>query len=366
MHNKIHKNKCSESRNIETRILVFRFNKGVKTADFNAGSKAVNDIVQIALSSGVKPFYVDKKLESSKTNVIFRKITNSFHSLFAWVHMLLALNGNDSVLLQSPFKTNDFFRNFFQYLVNRRSSVITLLHDINCLRNICTIKEDKELRIMIKSSKIIIVHNDAMMKWMISQGVDKKRLVNLGLFDYISTSGYAANCSEGVIIAGNLSREKSPYVYELDKSDCEYELYGVGYKDTKAPNCHYHGAVDADKLSETMDGKWGLVWDGTSIDTCAGDTGDYLRYNNPHKMSLYIASGLPIIIWSEAAQADFVKKYQIGICVKSLRNLQSILDLVTEVEYDRYKQNVMALSHKVREGYFFNEALREANQRLRG
>ena len=34
------------------------------------------------------------------------------------------------------------------------------------------------------------------------------------------------------------------------------------------------------------------MWDGPSPDTCAGVYGAYLRYNNPHKTSLYLAAGL--------------------------------------------------------------------------
>ena len=50
-----------------------------------------------------------------------------------------------------------------------------------------------------------------------------------------------------------------------------------------------------------MEGSFGLVWDGISVETCAGVYGEYLKVNNPHKTSLYLASGIPVIIWKEAA-----------------------------------------------------------------
>ena len=35
---------------------------------------------------------------------------------------------------------------------------------------------------------------------------------------------------------------------------------------------------------------------------------DYLRINNPHKTSLYLACGIPIITWNKAAIAQYVRK----------------------------------------------------------
>ena len=37
------------------------------------------------------------------------------------------------------------------------------------------------------------------------------------------------------------------------------------------------------KATYKMEGSFGLVWDGTSKDTCIGGFGEYLKFNNPHK-----------------------------------------------------------------------------------
>lgn len=50
-----------------------------------------------------------------------------------------------------------------------------------------------------------------------------------------------------------------------------------------------------------------MVWDGESIDGGLGLSGQYLKYNNPHKLSVIFTSGLPVIIWNEAAEAGLVK-----------------------------------------------------------
>ena len=57
-----------------------------------------------------------------------------------------------------------------------------------------------------------------------------------------------------------------------------------------------------------MEGNWGLVWDGNSIDTCSGNFGEYLRLNAPFKFSLYLAAKRPVVVWRESAMAEYVRK----------------------------------------------------------
>ena len=102
---------------------------------------------------------------------------------------------------------------------------------------------------------------------------------------------------------------------------------------------------------------FGLVWDGNSADTCSGNTGDYLRYNNPHKLSMYLASGLPVIIWSQAAEAPLVLEKGVGIAVSSLREIPEVLSGVDAVRYGKMRERVLALSGELRSGYYTKRAI---------
>ena len=64
-----------------------------------------------------------------------------------------------------------------------------------------------------------------------------------------------------------------------------------------------------------------------SSETCKGSFGEYLRINNPHKTSLYLASGIPVIIWSKAALAEFIEKNKCGITVDSLYEIADKLKI---------------------------------------
>ena len=158
-------------------------------------------------------------------------------------------------------------------------------------------------------------------------------------------------------------KKKSSYIYKLDKlflSNIKIYLYGGNFeKKENVRNCIYKGAYDADILPNVMEGDYGLVWDGPELSRCEGNTGNYMRYNNPHKVSLYIAAELPIIIWDQAALADFVTKNHIGITVDSLEKIEEELSKITEEQYRVLKDNLRKLSVKVQNGYYLENALQK-------
>ena len=142
----------------------------------------------------------------------------------------------------------------------------------------------------------------------------------------------------------------------FDKEPGTYNLYGVGYT-ADFPNLKYMGSFPPDDLPKVLKGSYGLIWDGDSLDTCTGSYGEYLRINNPHTTSLYLSSGIPVVIWKEAALADFVIENNVGIAVDSLENIESILGKVTKEDYDKMKKNAYKLSKKLRSGYFTMNAI---------
>ena len=120
------------------------------------------------------------------------------------------------------------------------------------------------------------------------------------------------------------------------------------------------GSYAPEKIPEMLSGSFGLVWDGPDLDIRPGTIGDYLRYNNPHKCSLYLASGLPVIIWKEAALADFVESGHLGITVSDLTDLSAAVKKITEAEYLEIKNHVMLEGEKIRSGYYFSRAIHTA------
>ena len=201
----------------------------------------------------------------------------------------------------------------------------------------------------LKASSYLIAPNKYMRKFL----EDKNVTVQMGeleIFDYLISEEIEnkilkkkVSSKNSIVIAGNLSKEKSAYIYLLPMN-LNFELYGVNYiedKDSQSENINYNGSYMADKLPAVLNGRFGLVWDGSSIETCEGGYGKYLMYNNPHKVSLYLVSEIPVIIWEKAALASFIVENKIGFTINSLNDINEKLKGLSDEEYKVMKQNTI-------------------------
>ena len=203
-----------------------------------------------------------------------------------------------------------------------------------------------------------------MKKYLVEKGIPEDKLVCLEIFDYISSLEMSDNTnSNSLAIAGNLSLGKSPYIYKLieHKFDYKLNLFGPYLDETieLGDKIKYFGSFKPDELPGKLEGKFGLVWDGESIDTCSGSTGNYLRYNNPHKTSLYLTAGIPVIIWKEAAMAKFIEKHKAGILVESLTEIDDVINNISDSDYTELKNNAVQIGMQLRDGYYYKKALQE-------
>ena len=79
---------------------------------------------------------------------------------------------------------------------------------------------------------------------------------------------------------------------------------------------------------------------------------------------MYRSSGLPVIIWKEAAEAEFVETRGVGICVDSLKELSAKFEMLDENAYNEYAESAKKLSEKLRTGQFGKRAILSAEDIL--
>lgn len=217
-------------------------------------------------------------------------------------------------------------------------------------------------------ANFIIVHNQSMKEWFQENGCTAQ-LVSLELFDYIHKSEKNAlkNIPYNVVFTGELGKYKSEFLYSMDNlnpSNYKLKLYGNGFNtaDDRKANCilAYQGVFSPNEVIDEIEGSLGLIWNGNSINECLGDFGKYLLYNNPHKTSLYLLCGLPVIVWKKAAVAAFIEKEQIGITLNSLNELDDALKNLDAVSYSNMVSNVEKIKSKVASGYYLSQAIQKA------
>lgn len=290
-----------------------------------------------------------------------------------WNKVLRKLNKGDVLIFQYPLYSGRILPKYLGKIRKKGIRLVALIHDLESLRKgiegAVVINEsavDKfETEIMPKFNAIIC-HNSKMKEYLVSIGYKPEKVFCLEIFDYLSSSDTVFNTEKSstpsVAIAGNLLNTKSGYIYHIydngnNKGLCTH-LFGLSFDESAAnENMHYHGSFPAEELPGKLEGDFGLVWDGPSAETCAGNTGEYLKFNNPHKTSLYLSSNLPVVVWSKAAIADFVLKHHVGIAVDSLYELENAINSVSAEEYARMRMNTKELAKKLRSGHYFYAAL---------
>ncbi|MCC3174487.1 putative galactofuranose transferase [Streptococcus gordonii] len=334
----------------------------------NAGSKARNDVEAILISEGYEG--LELKVENWYKMNFFKA---QQHKYRATKSVFDQLGAGDELVIQFPIIHHTFFiSQLIKQAQKRGAKFYLLIHDVETLRHAAgsEVKFRHKVRNYFQEKKAlmsvdgIIVHNDIMKKVLVSQGVPADKMVSLEIFDYLIPNfeeKTAPQKDQPIIVAGNLNPTKSGYLYNLPEQPA-YNLYGVGYDESRAlKNTSYFGSFMPDNLPTALEGSFGLVWDGDSSETCQGSYGNYLRFNNSHKASLYLASGFPVVVWKESALAHFILEKSCGIAVASLHDLEAALENLTEKEYADLSENARRIGKDLREGYYLRSALKKLN-----
>lgn len=321
-------------------IIISYFNKKL-----NAGFKAPKDIINIFNNSkqNKEVYLTPKKGLKIKLENLIKLIKEAF--------------SKEIFLVQYPTITKI---NIYKIYISKKK--IILLHDIDGLRQKNKSILRREIR-CFKNFEYIICHNNKMKEYLVEQGIDEKKIKVLELFDYIVGENVDRVVKKDinnpiVVYAGNLVKDKSPFLYQVqqEKINFQLNLYGVGIEKGLNEKMKYQGSYEPDILPNKLEGDLGLVWDG-NFDESDENEGfkNYTKYNNPHKLSCYIAAGIPVIVWRKSAIVDLVDKYNIGYKISNIYDINN-LDLS---DYDEKLKNVQELSKKVRQGYFTQRVINE-------
>ena len=318
----------------------------------HAGPKARMDAEAIMVDVGFEEYYLS---ESRKNNV---------------------LNKDDIIILQFPLLWKSLKKQIrMGFLKKKNFKAYLLIHDIESLRKnkIRTFSDFKHSIIHFLQNKTvlervdgIIAHNDKMKSELVKMGISSEKIVTLEIFDYLipNFNRNKTYAKDKIFLAGNFDIRKTKYARNLPKKP-EFEIYGINFEHDNLPNnVHYKGAFSPEDIPNHLQGGFGLVWDGDSSDTCSGMYGEYLKINNPHKASLYLASNFPIIVWRQSALADFVKKYNCGIIIDSLYEIAGLLESMNEEKYQQLIDNCKKIGEKIRQGDYLKKALEECERKL--
>ncbi len=272
----------------------------------------------------------------------------------------LRLRATDKVFLQFPYVHNGQGK-FYDNLFGSGARVDCIIHDIDSIRKSDT-ELHEELR-QLSRCHTIIAHTLAMKRVLEERGFDGKRIRTLGLFPYITDDAmheFAEDDASTVVFAGNM--EKSGFInllHGIASPRLRFSLYGTNFGNFRATDHVKYCGTFMPAHPGGIRGGWGLVWDGPELDTCSGLLGNYLRYNSSHKASMYLAVGLPLIVWSESSLRSLVESRGIGFAISSLSELPSVLASIPQGRINDMRAAARAMAAEVRAGSNLRLLLRE-------
>lgn len=281
----------------------------------------------------------------------------------------MQLKKGDLLFLQYPMKK--FYKMACLLAKMKGARVVTVIHDLGAFRRHKLTPQQENRR--LAKTDFLIVHNPTMRDYLIKHGF-KGGIHCLQIFDYLSDVAVRPEVSESlstlrkapwrVVYAGHLGRWRNEFLYKMAPviNGWQMDLYGKGFE-AEANNCQqltYHGFMPSDEFIAKVEADFGLVWDGSSVDECTGDWGEYLRINDPHKTSFYLRAGIPVIVWKQAAMAPFIEEQGVGIAVDSLSEIDSRLAALSAEDYKQMRHAAWLMSQRLAEGYYIKEGLKAA------
>lgn len=267
---------------------------------------------------------------------------------------------NRVIIIQYPHYNYSSLLKEKLYTILSNNKTILLIHDVDSIRFNGDIRQEIDI---LNKAFVVILHSQNMADYLKERGLTTYT-VNVNIFDYLlgslpSQENY--HLGKEIVFAGNLG--KSKFLTELaeDKAlGLSLNLYGPNLDTNLKNKVHWLGRYSPEEIPFKLQGSFGLVWDGNSIHGCTGLIGDYLKVNYPHKLSLYIAAGIPVITWKRAAIAKIVEDFNIGFTVNSLSEISTNIDSLHKDDYQIYLQNIASLQKKIISGVFTKSAFEEA------
>lgn len=207
----------------------------------------------------------------------------------------------------------------------------------------------------------IIVNNLRVSEAIIKKENYQGKIIEQGPFGYkcyINDEYTAAPLKRTFNFAG--STDKAQFLTDIPEY-WDINIYGTNINNLQFKvNQHYKGSFPENEIPQILhdEGGFGLVWDSETFPGVTGKLGEYTKISYAHKISLYLAANMPIIIWEKAAGAQWIQENHLGFAVKDLNEAWKKINELTIEEYQKiYVPNLIKMGQKIRSGLFVKKAL---------
>lgn len=268
----------------------------------------------------------------------------------------------DTVIVQYPLWTNstEFELEFINYLkTERHAKIVALVWDI-----VSWLQDNRDRDYtgdaslwMLNKYDLVIAANPKMAKRLHEEGGVTSPMIPMHLSDFIYNGPLAPKQykKELYYVATGID----PAMIDETPSNIPINFIGPNNQVKDFPeNVRLLGPMDSNDIPSQLNGGFGLLY----YPQNGGYKGmhRYGEYNNPMKLSLYLASGLPVVCLSNTAHAKWIKERGVGVVIDQLGDLKQAIENVTEEDYYKMLDNIKPWQRAVSTGFFAKGAAMEA------
>ncbi|MDC2815401.1 beta-1,6-galactofuranosyltransferase [Leuconostoc suionicum] len=268
----------------------------------------------------------------------------------------------DTVIVQYPLWTNstDFELEFINYLkLVRHAKIVAMVWDI-----ISWVQDNRDRDYtgdaslwMLNKYDLVIAANSKMARRLHDEGGVTTPMIPMRLSDFVYSGPITPKIfkKELYYVATGID----PALIKEYPTDMPINFIGPNSSVGEVPDyIRLLGPMDSVDIPRKLDGGFGLLYYAQN----GGYKGmhRYGEYNNPLKLSLYLASGLPVITLSNTAHAEWIKSRGIGLVIEDLANIEAAVDAVSEEDYYKMLENIKPWQRAVSTGFFAKGAAVEA------
>ncbi len=165
-------------------------------SNLDASTKAVQDCNKILHQNGYEPFEINLFKSGNK---YIKKV----HNFLAFNH-LNKIDEGALLVVPHPLYVNKKYIDILEKVKQKKHIKLAfLIHDLDSLRKLfLNAQDDFEYmdHKMYDISDYIIAHNDCMIDYLVTQGVNREKIHNLHIFDYLCESNNTIKFDRSVSI----------------------------------------------------------------------------------------------------------------------------------------------------------------------
>jgi hypothetical protein len=335
-------------------MLYFTRNFLKQRETFNAIGKVQRDYAHFFKEMGATELQLPKIVGDGGASQLFSNLTMADTVVFQYPQFSGIQLAKELIIMEE--------------LEKKGVKIIVFVHDIYFLRADQYRDAAPREIAMLNRADVVILHSQAMADELVKAGLTKPYVIQ-GPF------GYRVDDVAAIDHQVDAKPERWPLIYtgSMDKAlfvqdynlHTPIDMFGPwperwGNPQEKVlPPLVYKGVVPAEELPLGDFKGLSLVWDGRNNPTTY-KIATYTRYNMPLKFSNYLAFELPIIVWKEAAIAEYVESQGIGFALNRLEELDARLDALSLEDYQQMLANVKSFAAKIRHGETLKVAVKQA------